>query len=63
MKLSEFARRARTSRIEKKAKQTAAFERAIRDLKLPEISSAPSRPPTYIRSETPRPILTLFPRT
>lgn len=65
MKLSEFTRRARASRLEKKAKFEAAFERARRDLKLPDAGTTPPRRPvahSYIRSESPRPILTLFPR-
>ncbi len=70
MKLSEFTRRARASRLEKKAKHEAAFERAIRDLNLPTIPARPSRlmaPITYIRSQTDRPqhhhpVLTLFPQ-
>ncbi len=65
MKLSEFTRRARASRLEKKAKFEAAFERAKRDLNLPDVAVMPSREPqshTFIRSESPRPILTLFPR-
>jgi hypothetical protein len=64
MKLSEFTRRARASRLEKKAKFDAAFERAKRDLQLPEAGMTPSRrtlPHTFIRSESARPILTLFP--
>jgi hypothetical protein len=62
MKLSEFSRRARASRMEKKAKFDAAFQRALRDLDLPRAASAsaPPRPHTFIRSESPRPILTLF---
>jgi hypothetical protein len=65
MKLSEFTRRARASRLEKKAKFEAAFERAKRDLKLPEANMTTSRRSvmhSYVRSDTPRPVLTLFPR-
>jgi hypothetical protein len=50
--------------MEKKAKFDAAFQRALRDLDLPRAASAsasaPPRPHTFIRSESPRPILTLF---
>ncbi len=63
MKLSEFARRARASRLEKKAQYDAAFERAMRDLKLAEIPATQSRPSAHTRSESGRPVLTLFPRT
>lgn len=62
MKLSEFTRRARASRLDKKAKYEAALERARRDLRLPEASpSRPAAPHTFIRSNADRPILTLFP--
>ncbi|MET0638701.1 MAG: hypothetical protein ABWZ19_01655 [Hyphomicrobium sp.] len=56
MKLSEFTRRARASRLEKKAKLEAAFERARRDLNLPEANAGPIivPPRTYIRSELSR---------
>jgi hypothetical protein len=61
MKLAEFTRRARASRLDKKAKYEAAFERARRDLKLLEESSpAPAAPHTFIRSAPNRPVLTLF---
>ena len=40
MKVGEFARHARASRLSKKAKFEAAFERARRDLRL--IDAAPS---------------------
>lgn len=65
MKLSEFTRRARASRLESKAKNEAAFQRAIRDLKLiAPANAAPRAPATvnYIRSESGRPVITLFPR-
>lgn len=65
MKLSEFTRRARASRLEKKLKFEAAFARAKRDLKLPDEGAAPVRrpsPQSFIRSESSRPILTLFPK-
>jgi hypothetical protein len=62
MKIGEFTRRARAARLDKKAKHNAALERAIRDLKLSEIPIAQSRPPTFLRSEARRPVLTLFPR-
>jgi hypothetical protein len=64
MKLSEFTRRARASRLDKKAKYEAAFERARRDLKLPHAAAAsprPAAPHTFIGSNADRPILTLFP--
>ncbi len=62
MKLAEFTRRARASRLEKKAKYEAAFERARRDLRLPEAPASRSAVPhTFIRSNADRPILTLFP--
>jgi hypothetical protein len=62
MKLSEFTRRARASRLDKKAKYEAAFERARRDLKLPHAAAAsPRRAHTFIGSNADRPILTLFP--
>lgn len=54
MKLSEFKRRARASRLERKAKLEAALQRAIRDLNLPDVPSPPPGPCpsiTYIRSE------------
>lgn len=63
MKLSEFTRRARASRMERKAKYEAAFQRAIRDLNLSDISTGPANtvtPVSYIRSEFRRPVLTLF---
>jgi hypothetical protein len=65
MKLGEFTRRARTSRLEKKAKHDAAFERARRDLNLPETTASQSRPAaihSFVRSAADRPVLTLFPR-
>ncbi len=62
MKLSEFTRRARASRLEKKAKFDAAFERALRDLNISGAAVTAERPHTYIRSESERPVLTLFQR-
>ena len=44
MKLGEFTRRARASRLDKKAKYEAAFERARRDLKLPDAAAVSARP-------------------
>ncbi len=62
MKLTEFTWRARASRRDKKAKYEAAFERARRDLRLPDAPSPrPPAPHTFIRSNPDRPILTLFP--
>jgi hypothetical protein len=64
MKLSEFTRRARASRLDKKAKHEAAFERARRDLKLsesPASTARPAAPHSFIRSSVDRPILKLFP--
>lgn len=64
MKLGEFTRRARASRLERKAKHEAAFQRAIRDLDLPGTPSAPPHslaPVSYLRGEAGRPVLTLFP--
>lgn len=63
MKLSEFTRRARASRMERKAKYEAAFQRAVRDLNLSDILTAPANtvtPVSYIRSESRLPVLTLF---
>jgi hypothetical protein len=64
MKLSEFTRRARASRLEKKAKFDAAFTRALRDLKLAEpgtrVDETISRAGT--QGDSRRPVLTLFPR-
>jgi hypothetical protein len=55
MKLSEFSRRARASRLEKKAKSDAALERALRDLDLsPGATSIQNLPHTFVRSELPR---------
>jgi hypothetical protein len=65
MKLSEFTRRARASRLERKARHDAAFQRAIRDLDLTTaspVATSPHTPLTYIRSESHRRVLTLFPR-
>jgi len=47
MKPGEFTRRARATRLDKKAKHKAAFERARRDLKLSEGTSLWLRPPTH----------------
>lgn len=47
MKVGEFARRARVSRLGKKATAEAAFERARRDLNLPEPRLAPSPTPGF----------------
>ena len=55
MKLGEFTRRARASRLDKKAKYEEAFERARRDLKLSEGTALWSRPAThhtFIRSSS-----------
>jgi hypothetical protein len=55
MKLSEFTRRARASRLEKKAQYEAAFQRAVRDLKLPDVVAGPAQTPqphSFIRSES-----------
>ncbi len=46
MKVGEFARRARASRLSKKAKFEAAFERARRDLRL--LDAAPALSPSPI---------------
>ncbi|WP_423416014.1 hypothetical protein RLW55_07315 [Hyphomicrobium sp. B1] len=64
MKLGEFTRRARASRMQKKAKYEAAFQRAIRDLDLSDVSATQRPAPTvhYLRSETRRPVLSLFPK-
>jgi hypothetical protein len=48
MNLGEFTRRARASRLDKKAKDEAAFERARRDLKLSEGIELWSRPSTHL---------------
>ncbi len=47
MKLGEFTRRARASRLDRKAKFEAAFERARRDLQMSEGTSLWSRPTTH----------------
>lgn len=47
MKLGEFMRRARASRLDKKAKYEAEFERGRRDLKLSETTPLWSRPPAH----------------
>jgi hypothetical protein len=62
MKLGEFTRRARASRMQRKAKYEAAFQRAIRDLDLSDVSATPRPAPAvhYLRSEARRPILSLF---
>lgn len=64
MKLCEFARRARMSRLQKKAKFEAELERAMRDLQLEDHGALRSRRTlhSFIRNEPNRPILTLFPR-
>lgn len=64
MKLGEFTRRARASRMQRKAKYEAAFQRAIRDLALPDVAAESRTASTihYLRSETRRPVLSLFPR-
>lgn len=46
MNLREFTRRARTSRLDRKAKFEAALDRARRDLQLSESTSLWSHPPT-----------------
>jgi hypothetical protein len=46
MKVGEFARRARMSRLSKRAKFEAAFERARRDLRLLDAARAISPAPT-----------------
>jgi hypothetical protein len=60
MKVGEFARRARASRLSKKAIFDAAFERARRDLRL--LDDAPFAPTTtvhFIESpQTDRPRIT-----
>jgi len=48
MKLGEFTRRARATRLDEKAKHETAFERARRDLKLSEGTSLWLRPPTHL---------------
>jgi hypothetical protein len=64
MNLSEFARRARMSRLQKKARFEAELERSMRDLQLSDtaVSRARRTPHSFIRNEPNRPILTLFPR-
>lgn len=55
MKLGEFTRRARASRLEKKARFEAAFERARRDLQLSEGTSLWPHSPirhTVIRADS-----------
>lgn len=64
MKLSEFAHRARTSRLHKKAKFEAELERAMRDLQLADDGVLRPRRTlhSFVRNEPNRPVLTLFPR-
>ncbi len=60
MTVGEFARRARASRLSKKAKFEAAFERARRDLRLLEDAPVLMPPPTVgfaKRREGERPII------
>ena len=62
MKVGEFARRARASRLSKKAKFEAAFERARRDLRLLDVAPALSPSPTMgfaQRRKADRPVLSL----
>jgi hypothetical protein len=62
MELGEFARRARASRLSKKAKFEAAFERARRDLRLLDAAPALSPTPTIgfaQRRKTDRPVISL----
>ena len=59
MKVGEFARRARASRLSKKAKFEAAFERARRDLRLLDAAHALAPTPTIgfaQRRKTDRPV-------
>jgi hypothetical protein len=55
MKVGEFARRARASRLSKKAKLEVAFERARRDLRLLDepVLAAPPTPGFASRSQAP----------
>ena len=62
MKVGEFARRARASRLSKKAKFEAAFERARRDLRLLDAAPALSLSPIMgfaERRKAERPILSI----
>ena len=59
MKVGEFARRARASRLSKKAKFEAAFERARRDLRLLDAAPALSPSPIAQRRKADRPVLSL----
>ena len=45
MKVDEFVKRARTSRLSKKAKFDAAFERARRELRLIDAGALAASPP------------------
>lgn len=47
MNLRDFTRRARASRLDRKAKFEAALDRARRDLQLSEGASLWSHPPTH----------------
>lgn len=53
---------ARVSKLNRKAKFDAAFERARRDLRLLDASDhiAPAPVPGYVQAQTDRPVLTLF---
>jgi hypothetical protein len=62
MTVGEFARRARASRLSKKAKFEAAFERARRDLQLLDEAAILAPLPTAgfaKRRETSRPVIAL----
>lgn len=62
MKVGEFARRARASRLSKKAKFEAAFERARRDLHLldePPLERTQPRLGFAKRRQSDRPIISL----
>ncbi len=62
MTVGEFSRRARASRLSKKAKFEAAFERARRDLRLLDETFDLAPTPTIgfaKRRETARPVLSL----
>jgi hypothetical protein len=62
MKVGEFAKRARASRLKKSAKIDETFKRLRQEIRLSEAPSPSQKPGFSARRQSKRPTLSLFPK-